>query len=81
MENFQVSKAARTDSERFLELYRTWTSVHNDLLYSGEAAVLNHGPTLDKVAKKLPSQEVKSRWIAKRLSITKVRRTELDAMV
>ena len=63
LENFQISKAARTESERFLELYRAWTSVYNNLLYSGEAAVLNHGPMLDKIAKKLPSQEGKSRWI------------------
>ena len=81
MENFQISKAARTESEKFLELYMAWTSVHNDLLYSGEAAVLNHGPTLDKMARKLPSQEGKSRWIAKRLSVTKRGGTELEAMV
>ena len=81
MESFQITKAARTESERFLELYMAWTSVYNDLLYSGVAAVLNHGPTLDKIAKKLPSQEGKPRWIAKRLSVTKNGRTELDAMV
>ena len=81
MEGFQITKAARTESERFLELYRAWTSVYNDLLYSIEAAVLHHGPTLDKIAKKLPSQEGKSRWIGKRLSVTRSGRTELDAMV
>ena len=81
LESFQFTKAARTDSERFLELYRAWTSVYNDLLYSGEAAVLNHDPTLDKFAKKLPSQDGKLRWIAKRLAFTKSGRSKLDAMV
>ena len=32
LENFQFCKAARTESEKFLEQYRAWTSVHNDLL-------------------------------------------------
>ena len=81
LENFQISKAARTESEKFLELYRVWTSVHNDLLYAGKTAVLNHGPALDKMAKKLPSQEGKFRWIAKRLPFTKSGGTELEAML
>ena len=81
LENFQIPKTARTESEKFLELYRAWTSVHNDLLYAGEAAALNHGPTLDKLAKMLPSQEGKSRLVAKRLSVTKRGGTELEAMI
>ena len=55
--------------------------MHNDLLYAGEAAALNHGPTLDKLAKMLPSQEGKSRLVAKRLSVTKRGGTELEAMI
>ena len=68
----QIWTFLHQEYESKLELASTLVSIlENFQVSKAEATVLNHGLTLDKVAKKLPSQEVRSRWIPKRLSITK----------
>ena len=51
---FTFKITSKTDSAKFLDLYTTWIEVYNYLKSVGQERELNHGPTIDEVAKKLP---------------------------
>ena len=62
LQRFDFSKAARTESAKFKELFREWSKVYNDLEQVDKLSVLNHEPTLCNIGKMLPSSESKTRY-------------------
>ena len=61
--SFQFSNAAKTESEKFGELYLKWNEVFADLEEIGKTSVLNHEPTLFKVLKNFPSRTLQNCYI------------------
>merc|ERR1711942_386006 len=81
LHNFQYSKAATSESAKFNELYRCWSTVYSDLSKVGQLEALNHAPTLQKFVGKLPSKASRRRYItmAKELRLKKKRELEIIA--
>ena len=66
LQRFNFSKAARTESAKFRELFREWSKVYNDLEQVDKLSVLDHEPTLCNIAKMFPSSNSKMRYAALR---------------
>ena len=64
LNRFQYSKAARSDSAKFQELYNEWNRVVQDLREYGKEEVLNSEPILDNIARKLPAKIAKEYVLA-----------------
>ena len=62
LHNFKFSSKARTESAKFAELDREWTKVYYDLEEVGKLDALDHEPTLNGLAHKLPSIEAKKAY-------------------
>ena len=58
--NFQFS--AKTEGEKFVELFRKWTEVIADLEEIGKVEALNHESIIESVVKKFPGSDCKSRY-------------------
>ena len=65
---FTFSKQATNSSSKFMELYREFVKVYNDLQQIGSLSVLDHDPTLCTLAKQLPSADSKMRYTQLRLA-------------
>ena len=64
---FRFSKQAVNNSAKFLELYREFVKVYNDLQQIDSLSVLDHDPTLCTLAKQLPSDDSKMRYAQLRI--------------
>ena len=64
---FTFSKQATNSSSKFMELYREFVKVYNDLQQIGSLSVLDHDPTLCTLAKQLPSDDSKMRYAQLRI--------------
>ena len=67
VDSFQFSKDAKTEEAKFTELYRSWTMVYSDLEEVGKVSVLDHEPTLAKVAKSFPSHVSQTKYVDMRM--------------
>ena len=66
---FKVSKEAKTESEKFMELSRIWSEITADLQELDKLEALNHEPTISAVGGMLPSLVSKNRYIVLRLKM------------
>ena len=78
LHNFQYSKAATSESAKFNELYRCWSTVYSDLSKVGQLEALNHAPTLQKFLSKLPSKASGRRYITMAKDLRLKKKTELE---
>ena len=76
--NFQFSKEAKTEEAKFTELYRSWTTVYGDLEEVGKVSVLDHEPTLARVAKRLPSHVSRTKYVDMRMEELPKEKSELE---
>ena len=58
--NFKFT--AKTECEKFVELFRKWTEVIADLEEIGEGDALNHASIVESVVMKFPSSDCRSRY-------------------
>merc|ERR1711942_572063 len=75
---FQCSKATTTETARFNELYRCWSTVYSDLAKVGQLEALNHAPTLQTFLGKLPSKASGRRYITMAKELRLKKKTELE---
>ena len=66
---FKVSKEAKTESLKFMELSRMWNKICADLRELDKLEALNHKPTIAAVGGMLPSLASKNRYIMLRLQM------------
>ena len=66
---FKVSKEAKTESQKFIELSRIWNEITADLQELDKLEALNHEPTISAVGGMLPSLASKNRYIVLRLKM------------
>ena len=78
LHTFQCSKAATTETARFNELYRCWTTVYSDLAKVGQLEALNHAPTLQTFVGKLPSKASGRRYLTMAKELRLKKKTELE---
>ena len=77
---FQFSREAKTESQRFTELHRKWQEVYSDLTEIDKVKVLDHEPTLAKIGQKLPSNTSRGEYVKFRLNGKRNGKSELDIM-
>ena len=77
---FKFSGAAKTESQKFVELYRQWNEVYPDPKEINKLSVLEHEPTLWAVVKQLPSTTSRHEYVKlreeKKSSMTRVEHNE-----
>ena len=58
----KFSSTAKLDCQKFIELHSAYIKVRNDMKEIEMLDCLKHGPTIDSIVRKLPGQELKTRW-------------------
>ena len=76
--NFQFS--AKTEGEKFVELFRKWTEVIADLEEIGQVEALNHASVIESVVKKFPGSDCKSRYAKFMISCANAEKSDLQIM-
>ena len=72
--------SAKTEGEKYVELFRKWSEVVADLEEIGEVEALNHASTIESVVSKFPSSTCKSRYVDFLMSPVNEDKTKLQIL-
>jgi hypothetical protein len=77
---FSYSATAKTNGQKFTELFRAWQTVVEDLKEIGSEDALNHEPTLARISGRFPSDAIRQNYVKLRIKLKNQGRSELQIM-